>query len=164
MVKKERPLTAALMRLLRDPALHAEFMEQTGREKNEVMKAVVAAYHNPRAFSAWKPKERWRSKRKDESARAFIERVYLPLPYGQRPYTHHLSNPETGDRPLYDAFTMLVANNRRLGRTGEPGTLDGAQRISDIFPMVGSERGRKKRVTENEVKSLIAATRISERG
>lgn len=145
MANQAKPRTAALLKLLRDPELAKELLEHSQAEKDAVMKALLDAYTDPRAFAAFKPKERWRSKRPDETARAFMSRTYMKLPYEKRPYTHQLASEEHGDKPLYEALMMIITNNRRLDRTGEAGTLEGARKLSDILPAMGAVRGAKAR-------------------
>lgn len=154
--------TTAILALLRDTNVVAEFEKHNGREKEKILQAFIDAYDKKKQIGVWTPPERWRSKRKEENARDFIERVYMPLSYEERPYTHQLSHPETGDRPLYQAFTMIVANNKRLGRKGEPGTLKGAQQISDIFPVIGTQRGPKRQITMRDVAKVLKRTRYTD--
>lgn len=154
-----KPFTTAILALLRDPNVVAEFETHNGSDKENILQVLTDAYDKKRQIDPWTPPERWRSKRKDENARDFIERVYMTLAYEDRPYTHQLSHHRTGDKPLYDAFTMIVANNRRLARAGEPGTIGGARHISDIFPMIGTGRGPKRQITKKDIEKFLKRTR-----
>ena len=111
----------------------------------------------------WKPSERWRSVRSDESARDFLERAYLSKPFGQRPFTHQLRDE---DQDLYKAISAMIANNKRFGRKGAAGGADAARSLGDLFPMIGSPHGGPKSQptpSPEEALEIVAAQRQSRR-
>ena len=141
---EHRRYSGALLKILRLKEFGEEVLDLELEEKYELLRTFITAFTDHRAHQPWKAKERWRSKRPDEAARAFFERVYMSLPYEERPYTHQLANRETGDRTLYEAMSMILTNNRRHNRTGPAGSIDAARSLSELLPMMGSDRGDKQ--------------------
>lgn len=77
----------------------------------------------------WEPAEVWRSKRPDETAVEFYERVYVPIAKEERPYAHQLRR---ADESLYKALQAAIANNLRRHTPGGP--MAGARGLADLFP------------------------------